>query len=643
MPDTKQESTAKSKSLRTILFVLGFFVLTAAATAVEIALKSHQQRPFLSNVVALGLLNINVLLLVVLLLLIGRQFVKFYFERKKSPFGAGFRSKLVLSYMGLTVIPASVMFVVTVGLLTGGIKYWFSPNVENTVKDSIALVESYKTERAENALHYALSMAERLRGADTAKIVDVSDDIQAEYRLDMVEVYKPNGGLIVFYGHDKDGWARSGKKFVFKALEEGRASETAAAKKGTIVRGASVFYDSTGRKAGVVVASYILSSVISDNIGDITHFYEDYWNLRTFKNPIKESFTLSFILITLVVVFAALWFGLYISKSITGPITTLAEATQSISQGNYDIKIDIQAQDELGALVTAFNRMARDLKGSQERLTATNLTLHHANDLLEQRRQFIEMVLENINTGVITIDRAGKLTLANRATLRVLNIQPDDIIGKNYREVFEFHQLDEIREQVRALVETGGSVQKDIQLAVGKRTLSLRLHVSTLHDTQGAYLGILVVFDDLTELMKAQRSAAWKEVAKRIAHEIKNPLTPIQLSAQRLRKKYLEGNGGYEDIIKDCTETIIAQVDGMKHLVDEFSKFARMPESEPAPNDMHAIIDEAASLYLSAHKDVTIIKEYDGTLPILSVDKEQMKRVFVNLFDNAVAAMDGKG
>ena len=595
--------------------------------------------------VSLALLNINVLLLVVLLLLLGRQLVKFYFERKQSPFGAGFRSKLVVAFIGLTIVPAGVLFVVAVGLLTGGVKYWFGPKVENAVRDSVAIADGYKTDRKTTALHYADNIAAGLKGAaaDKAHIKHLLERYRSDYGLDVAAVYDRSGQLLTSAG---GGGTRAvaGHAFLEKVMSEGRLSDDYQANEGGVIRGASVFPPGSKRPAGVVVAYYFIPPAISADITDITRFYQEYWSLRTFKNPLKESYTLSFILITLVIVFAALWFALYLSKGITVPITTLAEATHRISKGEYDFRIDIDAKDEIGVLVSSFKRMTKDLKSSQERLKEANLSLERTNALVEQRRRFIETVLENVNTGVITIDRAGKVGTANRAAERILDLKSDEIAGRNYREVFEFHQLDEIRERIGQFAEGGGaSVERDVQLTVNRRTVNLRLFVSTLHEMDGGYLGILVVFDDLTGLIQAQRAAAWKEVARRIAHEVKNPLTPIQLSAQRLRKRFLEGTGGYESIIDECTETIIKQVESMKMLVDEFSKFARMPEATPMPNDLHGIIDEVVSLFTGAHRDITITRDYDARIPLLNVDKEQIKRVFLNLFDNAVTAMDGQG
>ena len=646
MQDQQPEEPGMSRNVRRLLIVAGFLALTLGATAIEIALKTHQQRPLVGNIIALALLNVNVLLLVVLLLLLGRQLAKLYFEKKASPFGAGFKIKLVTAFIGLSIVPAALLFVVASGLLTGGVKYWFGPRVENTMKDSIALVNSYKEDRVNSAVHYAEKAAGRIEEGQltVAALSKAAQAARAEYGLDAIEIYNSRGKLLASSAKGKQPWTPADEKFVGQAFKGARNSDITPQKKGDIVRGAAVYRGKNGKPAGVVVADYFLSSVISTNIADITRFYEEYWSLRTFKNPLKESYMLSFMLVTLLIVFAALWFGLYLSKSVTVPITSLAEATDRISKGDYDFQIDVQATDELGVLVDSFRRMTRDLKGSREKVAEANLTLSRANELLEQRRRFIESVLENVNTGVITIDRAGRISTVNRAAGRILSLAGDSIAGRNYREVFEMERLGGIREQVARMAEKGGaSVEENVQLTVGGRSLNLRLFVSALQDTDGGYMGILVVFDDMTELMKAQRAAAWKEVARRIAHEVKNPLTPIQLSAQRLRKRYLEGTGDYDKIINECTETIIKQVEGMKTLVDEFSRFARMPEVDPRPSDLHAIIDEVAALYSGAHKDIEIRKDYDPNMPAVSVDGEQMKRVFMNLFDNAVTAMEGRG
>ncbi len=634
-----------SRGLRTLIIIAGFLLLTVAATAVEIVLKSHQKRPLFGNVITLGLLNVNIILLAVLLLLLGRQLAKIYFEKKRSPFGAGFKTKLVTAFIGLSIVPAALLFIAASGLLTGSVKYWFGPRIERAVLDSISIAHAYKEEKARDALQSAIQLAGSLSG--NKKPVDYNSfslKARDRYRVDLVEVYSSKRRMLAVAGRGRFSWAHADGKFLEKALKEGRPVSTSETRRmGEVVSGAAIFKNQAGRPAGIVVVSYFIPSAMSANLSDVSRFYRHYWNLRTFKNPLKESYLLSFMLITLVVLFAALWFGLYLSRIITVPITSLAEATDRISKGDYDVQIDVVASDEIGVLVDSFKRMTRDLKFSRHRLNQANETLSLANELLEQRRQFMETVLQNVNTGVLTIDRGGRISTFNDAAERILGMSSQSVLGRGYRDIFELHQLEEIREQIGPMNEDGSGVEKEIQLGVGRKVLNLRLFVSPHRDAQGGYIGTLVVFDHMTELIRAQRAAAWKEVARRIAHEVKNPLTPIQLSAQRLRKKYLEGAEDYGKIIDECTQMIITQVDGMKTLVDEFSRFARMPECTPVLSDLHGIIDEAAGLFDGAHKDIEIVREFDEKMPKVKVDAEQIKRVFLNLFDNAVTAMDGSG
>jgi two-component system, NtrC family, nitrogen regulation sensor histidine kinase NtrY len=649
MKNKTAPSKGISPGLRNMLIALGLFALTLGATAVEIAIKSHKERPLFGNVVALALLNINVLLLAVLVLLIGRHLVKLYIERKASPFGAGYKTKLTTAFAALSIVPAGILFIVAIQLLMGGVKYWFGPKVEGTIKDSLALVESYKAARSADAAHFAEVSAERLGEVqgrlNTASMTASLQAALSEYGLDVLEVYSPDGTRLASASAGDLSWQGPGEAFVKSVLAMGGGTGFTTTDNGELIYAGYPYSIRGPTGKGVVLAGYWTDAGVAGNISNITQFYNEYWNLRAFKNPLKESYALSLVMFMLVVVFAAIWFGLYLSKDITVPITSLAEAADRISKGDYGFVIDVQAHDEVGVLVDSFKRMTMDLKTSQGRLSEANRTLSAANALIEQRRRFIETVLESINTGVITIDRAGKLSIVNRAAGRIMGLDTEAIIGKPYRDIFEFHQLEDIREEIALLADTGDDrgIEKEVQLTINRRTLHLRLFLSALTDPDAGYLGILVVFDDLTELIKAQRASAWQEVARRIAHEVKNPLTPIQLSAQRLRKRFLEGGGSYESIIDECTSTIITQVESMKELVDEFSEFARMPEPKPVACDLHQIIDEAAALYLGAHKDLEVIKEYDPALPEVRLDAQQIKRALINLLENAVTAMDFRG
>ena len=358
------------------------------------------------------------------------------------------------------------------------------------------------------------------------------------------------------------------------------------------------------------------------------------------KNPKKVLYVMILFLGTLVIAFSAIWVGLYLARKITIPIQGLTEATHRIAEGDLDFLIDVAAKDEVGILVDSFNKMMSDLKGSKENLERTNIELKVSNEELDRRRSYIETILQNIDTGVISIDWEGRITTINQAAERMMGVRLIDARGKGYGEMLQFPKLVEVIQMV-----TSGhkkSFGGELQLPQDQQTLFLKGHVTALEDDRENYLGAVVVLDDYTELAKAQKIAAWREVARRIAHEIKNPLTPIQLSAQRLRRKQEKGSADLDEVIRECTSTIINEVAGMKKLVNEFSQFAKMPDVQPAPNDLHDIIHEVCTLY-EGHKEIEIVRELDGDLPVLKIDREQIRRSLINLVENGVEAMEGKG
>ncbi|MEE8575426.1 MAG: ATP-binding protein, partial [Thermodesulfobacteriota bacterium] len=315
-----------------------------------------------------------------------------------------------------------------------------------------------------------------------------------------------------------------------------------------------------------------------------------------------------------------------------------------VASGNLDYKIELKTSDEIGLLVKSFNRMTDDLKAGKSEIEKANFELRHKNLEIEERRRYIEIVLGNVPAGVVSIDKGGRIISINRMAADMLNTEESKAFGKNYKEVLSDRYSAALKEMLDELRTTGtGTLERQLKLRAGDQTMTVLVNFNALQNENGEYIGTVAVLDDLTHLLKTQRMFAWKEVARRIAHEIKNPLTPIQLSAQRLRKKYLDQFSDKTNVFDDCTSTIIRQVDELKTLVNEFSSFARLPTASPMPNDLNELIDETIALYRSADKNLDITAVTDDRLPILQIDRDQIKRVIINLIDNAIAVLSKDG
>jgi two-component system nitrogen regulation sensor histidine kinase NtrY len=304
----------------------------------------------------------------------------------------------------------------------------------------------------------------------------------------------------------------------------------------------------------------------------------------------------------------------------------------------------VKATDEIGTLVESFNRMTEDLRLSKSELEQANNSLRQSNLELFGRRAYTEAVVDTIAAGVLSIDRAGAITTFNLSAERILGVPVDKIRGRPVSEAFKELGFDLFQTAYdRVLADGRDSLSLEGVMDVNGKFLTIGLNLSRMRNEAGKDLGFVLVFEDLTELIKAQKVAAWKEVAQRIAHEIKNPLTPIQLSAQRLRKKFFEKAPDFDNIFDETTNVIVTEVNSLKRMVDEFSKFARMPAPQMARQSLHDVMREVIALYGTAHRDIELIVDLDETLPPLNLDREQINRVFVNLFDNAVQAMNQKG
>jgi two-component system, NtrC family, nitrogen regulation sensor histidine kinase NtrY len=589
-----------------------------------------------NNIAFFLLLNINIILLILLIFLVVRNLVKLIFERKKRILGSRLRVRLVIAFVALSLFPTLLLFFIAGGFVTRSFERWFDVQIESALQGSLEVGQAYYQNSANNALFYARQLSQRMTQEglfESKRTADLKEFIQAkqrEYNLGTVEVFAPDRQLLVVAFNDQVPTGVTIKPesdFLNRALRGLEVTRTQAFGEGDIIRGGVPVYSTDRKILGAVVVDYYVPKSITNRALQISRSYEQYKHLTALKRPVKNSYLLTLLLITLVIIFSATWFGIYLAKGITVPIQRLAEGTHEVAHGNWDYQIEAAGDDEIGTLVDSFNQMTRDLK--------------QINLELARRGRYMETLLGNITAGVISVDPAGKITTMNAAAEQMLGVDADQALGRGYAGVFQLEHLrpiGEIMEQVKG----GGTIEREVKIPLPDQILTAVVTAAMLRDDDGNILGVMMFLEDITQIQKVQRMEAWREVARRIAHEIKNPLTPIQLSAERLRKRYaklLDGDGG---ILDKCTSTIIQQVEDLKNLVNEFSQFARLPAAELTANDLNGIVKEALFLFKEGHKGIDF-QFHKGEIPSLDLDRDQIKRVLINLLDNAVAAVGEKG
>jgi len=472
---------------------------------------------------------------------------------------------------------------------------------------------------------------------------------QKEYNLGVVEVFSAQREELIRAANPKvprGEFTNPSSEDINRGLAGEELTQVNAIGKADLIRGIVPIRSNWNDRdvVGVIVVNYYVPYSLVSKMREISASYHQFRQLKIMQNPIATGYILTLFLITVVILFLAVWFGVYLAKSLTTPIKELAEATRQVAEGNLDVHLGETGHDEIGMLISSFNRMTQDLRENQLALQKSNEELKKSNEELEQRRRYMEAVLANVTAGIISVDKNGLLTTVNKSAEKLLLINTDRVTGQNFREVLRPAHLDIVKGLLRDMVlAKHDSITRQVNIQIGDSELTLLTNLTVLKDDNDAFMGMVVVLDDLTSLIKAQRMAAWREVARRIAHEIKNPLTPIQLSAQRLRKRYLARFEGEEKVFDECTAMIVKSVDELKGLVDEFSNFARMPAAVLSSNDLNALLKEALTLYVEAHRHIRFTLNTDDSMPSILLDRDQIKRVLINLLDNAVAAIEGEG
>lgn len=607
-----------------------------------------------SNTVLLFILfNINLLLLLLLIFLVFRNLVKLYYDRKRKVAGSKLRMRLLVAFITLTLLPTVVLFFFSINFITASIAFWFNVPVEQTLENTLSVGRQLYSYVEDNnrffidRAAYQIEKKRMLKNEDSAVLANYVQVVQREFNLHAVEVYSVKGERIA-YAVSEDIKTTPfpvvlTDEFSKNLTENGTRTLSQNIRDGELVRvvGTIPFGAETPEVAGFIVITNLLPKDLSGNLESISRGFEEYQQIKLLKEPIQTTYYIALSIVALLVVFCAVWFAFYLAKTITIPIMELAEGTRRVAEGDLSFQIERTADDEIGTLVDSFNKMTSDLAIGQEQLSLSARILREQNIAIEESRQYMEIVLKNVSTGVISLDSSGLVTTINKSAEKMLSLKAENVLKKSYKCLLRGELLTTSKEIMERVRHSKDGIKQPLNLTIDGSPRSFMANLNALKDDSGRHMGLVMVFDDLTELEKAQRMAAWREVARRIAHEVKNPLTPLTLSAQRLRRKFshmLE-----EPVFDECTRTIIDHVDLIRNLVNEFSTYARFPTANPVSCQLPVIIEETLALYRESHGNITFETSIQEQVPDMNLDRHQIKQALINLIDNAISAVKDKG
>ena len=620
--------------------LLAILVSQASFNLKFISPDSNEQLLFFA-----GLSGLIFFAFVALTLVLGRNLLKLYAERRQGVAGSKFRTRLVVVSLLLSFLPVLAMFWFSYGLMNRSIDKWFSQPVEEVRADTAAmsaLLYDYAGQRASSEAQsiaqtgeFQTAFASKNFAAATQELREHIPALQGGFVLAL----KSANGDAAATVNTPAPWTDMQDRFPVQSALRGEHPHFQWGQTDYIVAAAPL-------QGGAVLVAMPLPPKFAETAKQIQESQQRYIELAAKRKLFRRTYIGFLLLLTVVVLFASTWLALLLSKLVNRPVAALAAGTEAISKGQLDYRVDIRATDELAELVQSFNSMAEQLESSRRQIEASSRDVHAANEALETRRQYIETVLESIPTGVISIDAARRVTLANAAFSRMFYLErseyvsPASLVNLPLRDVVPADVLADLEPLLRR-ADRMGITAANMELALPRAQLNVAVTVSALsYAAEG--LGYVLVFEDLSDLLRAQKQAAWREVARRVAHEIKNPLTPIALSAERIHRHLTRGtapDAASLEVIRSCAETIGNGVETVRTLVDEFSVLARFPASRPQPASLNNLVESALVMFNGRLEGIRVRTELAQDLPSVMADPEAIKRAVANLVDNAAEAM----
>lgn len=635
--DENPESNPKtqvevSKRKREIFLIFAISMLLVFLVSIEVyVFRSGKSLPAPYVIYFIALVNFNLILVLFLLFLIFRNVVKIFLERRSRFYGSSLKSKLTIAFSAFSVIPTALVLIISVFYLNSSFEKWFSQRMAGVLKNAAEVVDAFVSQEKSKGFEYGQEIAETLQNVPVSRQADVIAKKQKDYKLDALEYYPDIlSDRIIFQDQAKVSTLipRVNIEALRKTIQfKAQNSYVQVFADAHLLR---LIVPLQKKETGVVVVTKILSLSSEASFNDIIGSYTEFESNLSIQTPLKSMYFIMLVVMSLVTLFAAVWFGFHLAKQLSVPLVQLGRATKKVAGGDYS-QVAIQSgSDEINSLIGHFNQMIRQLSSSELELQQTLKNLH-------QYTKYVEIVLTNVSAGVISVDMFGQVTTMNRRASELLQSDRNASIGKHVKLLLSEENYKLFAGFVRLMRENNlSSLEKEIKLEVNKEVIPLSIHISILKNELQEEIGRILVFDDMTHIMNAQRAAAWSEVARRIAHEIKNPLTPIRLAAERMHRKYSATIS--DKAFDDSIQMIVSQVDEMKDLVNEFSQFARMPQLKPVPGQINEALAKVGKVYMDNNAHVTFDEKLDPRIPEFKFDPSQMNRVFMNLIDNAVMA-----
>lgn len=635
IPPAEQRQRDRKRRQREMIFAALAFIVVLVLTSLQLNQFKAGDRLFVV------VFNINFVLLLGILLVVLRNGFKLLLERRRRVLGSRLRTRLVLAFLGLSLLPCLLMFFVTTKYVQLSMDFWFKEQIETSMETAVdltsAMYEKIGTALISQARKIKEDSAERRLPWGGKGMDSLMERKRQEYGNALIGLYHADGAETNWHAVEgsRSAWTAALKKFNWEQINRQGFTYTLVPGERQDYIIALLAVD--GGKSGYIAAGYGMGEGFSAGIDRVVRGSKEYKTLRNIKKPLKLMLYSSLGVLTALIILGAVWFGFRLARELSAPIFALAAGTERIAKGDLSVRLVDNAQDEFGMLIRSFNRMAQDLETSRLETTSAYSLLEEQNRQTARHSKYIETVLNNIAAGVVSFDDNGYISTVNRAACDILGLEPEAMLGKRIEDFMsEVHgnMAKAVRTRFRKRQESRSQHSVSVVIAGEER----RLLVNVVgFSTEGVYRGAVAVFEDISELERMQRMAAWREVARRIAHEIKNPLTPIKLSAQRLARKF--GKEVDSPAFTQSTELIVRQVEYLQNMVQEFSAFAKLPEVSPQPGELAPLLRTITELFRTSHSRITWELALPDALPPIPMDKEALHRAFMNILGNAAEAL----